>query len=51
MIVEIQRKTITDLPIIPLIMQSARTMHSAKLKGMPTLEPLWGLDLPRLYFE
>lgn len=48
---EIQRKTMTDLPMIPLIMQSARTMHSAKLKGMPALEPLWGLDLPRLHFE
>ena len=41
----------TDLPIIPLIMQPERMMHTAKLKGMPTLEPLWGLDLPRLYFE
>jgi peptide/nickel transport system substrate-binding protein len=48
---EIQRKIMTDLPIIPLIMQPERMMHTAKLKGMPTLEPLWGLDLPRLYFE
>ena len=48
---EIQRKVMTDLPIIPLIMQPERMMHTAKLKGMPTLEPLWGLDLPRLYFE
>ncbi|MCI0685719.1 MAG: ABC transporter substrate-binding protein, partial [Sporichthyaceae bacterium] len=48
---EIQRKVMTDLPIIPLTMQPERMVHTAKLKGMPTLEPLWGLDLPRLYFE
>jgi hypothetical protein len=41
----------TDLPIIPLMMQPERMVHGAKLKGMPKLEPLWGLDLPRLYFE
>ena len=48
---DIQRKIMTDLPIIPLIMQPERMVHTAKLQGMPTLEPLWGLDLPRLYFE
>ncbi len=48
---EIQRKIMTDLPIIPLIMQPERMIHSAKLQGMPTLEPLWGLDLTRLHFQ
>jgi peptide/nickel transport system substrate-binding protein len=48
---EIQRKIMTDLPILPLIMQAERMVHTSKLKGMPTLEPIWGLDLPRLYFE
>jgi ABC-type transport system substrate-binding protein len=48
---EIQRKVMTDLPIIPLVMQPERSMHPAKLKGLPMVEPLWGLDLPRLYFE
>jgi len=51
MYLEIQRKVMTDLPIIPLMMQPERMLHTAKLKGMPTLEPLWGLDLPRLRFE
>jgi peptide/nickel transport system substrate-binding protein len=48
---DIQRKVMTDLPIIPLMMQPERMVHSAKLKGMPKLEPLWGLDLTRLSFE
>src|SRR5436190_119137 len=48
---ETQRKIMSDLPIIPLIMQPERMVHTAKLKGMPTLEPLWGLDLARHRFE
>jgi hypothetical protein len=28
-----------------------RSMGVASLKGMPTLEPLWGFDFTRLYFQ
>jgi hypothetical protein len=37
--------------MVPLIMLQSRTMTVASLKGMPTLEPLWGLDFTRLYFQ
>lgn len=51
MYVDLQRKIMADVLMIPLAMINDRSMHVASLKGMPTLEPLWGLDLSRLYFE
>jgi hypothetical protein len=28
-----------------------RSMNVSSLKGMPSVEPLWGLDFTRLYFQ
>jgi peptide/nickel transport system substrate-binding protein len=49
--VEIQRKLMRDLPMIPLMMRPESMVHSSKLQGMPTLEPIWGLDATRLTFN
>jgi ABC-type transport system substrate-binding protein len=51
MYADLQKKIISDVMMIPLAMVSDRSMNTASLKGMPTLEALWGLDLTRLYFE
>lgn len=51
MYVELQRKIMEEVLMIPLAMEQSRSIHVASLKGMPTVEPLWGLDLSRLSFE
>jgi ABC-type transport system substrate-binding protein len=51
MYADIQKKIISDVMMIPLAMVNDRAMQVASLKGMPTVEALWGLDLTRLYFE
>jgi peptide/nickel transport system substrate-binding protein len=51
MYVEIQQKLMRDVPMIPLMMRPEAMLHSPKLQGMPTLEPIWGLDLTRLSFN
>jgi peptide/nickel transport system substrate-binding protein len=51
MYADIQKKIIQDVMMIPLAMVNDRAMTVASLKGMPTLEALWGLDLTRLYFQ
>ena len=48
---EIQRKLMRDVPMIPLMMRPEAMLHSPKLQGMPTLEPIWGLDITRLTFN
>jgi ABC-type transport system substrate-binding protein len=48
---DLQKKIIQDVMMIPLAMVNDRSMNLASLKGMPTLEALWGLDLTRLYFQ
>ena len=40
-----------DLPMIPLMMRPAAMLHSPKLQGMPSLEPIWGLDITPLTFN
>ena len=49
--VDLQKKIINDVDMIPVAMVLDRSMNVATLKGMPTIEPLWGLDLTRLYFQ
>jgi peptide/nickel transport system substrate-binding protein len=51
MYVDLQKKIMNDVLMIPLAMVSDREMNVASLKGMPTLEAIWGLDLTRLYFQ
>ena len=48
---EIQRKLMRDVPMVPLMMRPESMVHSPKLQGMPTLEPIWGLDVTRLTFN
>jgi ABC-type transport system substrate-binding protein len=48
---EIQRKLMRDVPMIPLMMRPEAMLHSPKIQGMPTLEPIWGLDVTRLTFS
>jgi hypothetical protein len=33
------------------MMRPEAMLHSPKLQGMPTLEPIWGLDITRLTFN
>jgi peptide/nickel transport system substrate-binding protein len=49
--VELQKKIMDQAMMVPLAMVQDRSMLVASLKGMPTLEAIWGLDLTRLYFQ
>jgi len=51
MYVDLQRKIVEDVLMVPLAMVNDRAMQVGSLKGMPTLEAIWGLDLTRLYFQ
>jgi peptide/nickel transport system substrate-binding protein len=51
MYVDLQKKIINDVDMIPLAMLQDRSITVASLKGMPTQEAIWGLDLTRLYFQ
>ena len=51
MYVDLQKKIIDDVDMIPLAMVNDRSINVASLKGMPTLEAIWGLDLTRLSFQ
>jgi peptide/nickel transport system substrate-binding protein len=51
MYVDLQKKIMNDVLMVPLAMVNDRSMVVSSLKGMPTLEALWGLDLSRLYFQ
>jgi peptide/nickel transport system substrate-binding protein len=48
---EIQRKIMRDAPMVPLMMRPESMIHVSRLQGMPSLEPIWGLDLTRLTFN
>jgi peptide/nickel transport system substrate-binding protein len=48
MYVDIQKKIMSEVLMVPLAMVNDQAIHTAALKGMPTLEALWGLDLTRL---
>jgi peptide/nickel transport system substrate-binding protein len=51
MYVDLQKKIINDVLMVPLAMVNDRSMTVASLKGMPTIEAIWGLDFTRLYFQ
>jgi peptide/nickel transport system substrate-binding protein len=51
MYVDLQKKIVNDVDMIPLAMLLDRSMTVASLKGMPQQEAIWGLDLTRLYFQ
>lgn len=51
MYVDLQKRIINEVLMVPVAMISDRTLASASLKGLPKLEALWGLDLTRLSFS
>ena len=51
MYVDLQKKIINDALMVPMAMVNDNTVEVASLKGLPTLEALWGMDLTRLYFQ
>jgi peptide/nickel transport system substrate-binding protein len=51
MYVDLQKKIIGDVDMIPLAMVLDRSITAPSLKGMPQEEAIWGLDLSRLYFQ
>jgi peptide/nickel transport system substrate-binding protein len=51
MYVDLQKKIINDVAMIPLAMLLDRSVVAPTLKGMPQQEAIWGLDLTRLYFQ
>jgi peptide/nickel transport system substrate-binding protein len=51
MYVDLQKKILDDVLMVPLAMVNDRSMVVPSLKGMPTLEAIWGLDFTRLYFQ
>jgi peptide/nickel transport system substrate-binding protein len=51
MYVDLQKKIINDVDMIPIAMVNDTGMQVASLKGMPKVEALWGLDLTRLSFQ
>ena len=51
MYVDLQKKIINDALMVPIAMVNDNTVEVASLKGLPTLEALWGMDLTRLYFQ
>jgi peptide/nickel transport system substrate-binding protein len=51
MYVDLQKKIINDVDMIPLAMVLDRSISVSSLKGLPTEEAIWGLDATRLYFQ
>src|SRR5207249_604388 len=51
MYVDLQKKIMNDVYMVPLAMLNDRAINVASLKGMPSVEAIWGLDLTRLYFQ
>ncbi len=51
MYIDLQKKIVSEALIIPLAMVNDRSMQGSSLKGMPSLEPIWGIDLTRLYVQ
>ena len=51
MYVDLQKKIIDNVYMVPLAMVPDRSITVGSLKGMPTQEAIWGLDLTRLYFQ
>jgi peptide/nickel transport system substrate-binding protein len=51
MYVDLQKKIIDNAYMVPLAMIPDRSISVASLKGVPSQEAIWGLDLTRLYFQ
>lgn len=51
MYVDLQKRIINEVLMVPIAMVNDRTMHVGSLTGLPTVEALWGLDLTRLSFK
>jgi hypothetical protein len=51
MYIDLQKKIINDVDMVPLAMLQDRSITVPALKGMPTEEAIWGLDLTRLSFQ
>jgi peptide/nickel transport system substrate-binding protein len=51
MYVDIQKKIMDDVAMIPLAMTYTRPIYRANLKGLPNVEPIYGYDLSRVSFE
>jgi peptide/nickel transport system substrate-binding protein len=51
MYVDLQKKIVNEVLMVPVAMLKSRVMQVASLKGMPNIEPIWGLELSRLYFQ
>jgi peptide/nickel transport system substrate-binding protein len=49
--VDLQKKIMDQVLMIPLAMLDDSNIQVRTLKGMPTVEALWGLDLTRLAFQ
>lgn len=48
---QIQRRLMEDLPSIPIAMVDYVSAYDPALKGIPELEPVWGFDFTKLWFE
>jgi ABC-type transport system substrate-binding protein len=51
MYVDLQKKIINDVDMIPLAMLLDRSVSVSTLKGLPTQEAIWGFDFSRMYFQ
>ena len=51
MYVDLQKKIINDALMVPIAMVNDNSVSIASLKGLPSLEALWGFDLTRFYFQ
>jgi peptide/nickel transport system substrate-binding protein len=51
MYVDLQKKIMDQVLMVPLAMVNDQAIHIGSLKGMPTVEALWGLDLTRLSLQ
>jgi peptide/nickel transport system substrate-binding protein len=51
MYVDLQKKIVNDVDMIPLAMVLDRSISVSTLKGLPTEEAIWGLDMTRLSFQ
>jgi len=48
---DLQKKILDEALEVPLAMVNDRSIHVASLKGLPTLEALWGFDFTRFSFQ
>ena len=51
MYVDLQKKIITDVDMIPIAMLQDRSIAVSGLKGLPQLEAIWGMDFTRMTFQ